>query len=39
MMNKKQQDKEDKLPNLHSSMGSKALEYFGWEFAKEEQPK
>lgn len=25
------------MPNLHSSMGLKALEYFGWEFAKGER--
>ena len=37
-LNKKQkqlQALEAKQPSLHSSLGHRALDYFGWEFAKE----
>ena len=37
---KKQQAKEkaeSKLPTLHSQLGNRALDYFGWEFAKGSQ--
>ena len=36
-LNKKQrqlQTLEAKQPTLHSSLGHRALDYFGWEFAK-----
>jgi|LauGreDrversion4_2_1035121.scaffolds.fasta_scaffold325237_1 hypothetical protein len=31
---KKAQIEDAKLPNLHARLGNRALDYFGWEFAK-----